>query len=215
MGFVGITNYKKQSERLPNKHHKEFVNGKTLVDIKLEQLLSAGAEHIFVSTDDLNVKNTDKISYINRTEKYCNNKLEFSSVLEEIFSSIPIDDNIDIIYTFVCCPLFNRYRELYEQYKINNKNQIVVHPSSHYYLDINKRPINFNFGLWHTYSQGIDPVYMFPYAGTACTMGELRKVNYMIPQQFEYFEINQFEAIDIDTQEEFEIAQRIYNGTII
>jgi len=71
--------------------------------------------------------------------------------------------------------------------------------------------IYFNFGLWHPYSQGIDPVYMFPYAGTVCKMKDLRKVNYMIPQEFDYFNLNQFEAIDIDTQEEFEMAKHIYD----
>jgi CMP-2-keto-3-deoxyoctulosonic acid synthetase len=52
MGFVGITNYKVDSERLPRKHLMEFADGKSLVDIKLEQLFSSGAEHVYVSTDD-------------------------------------------------------------------------------------------------------------------------------------------------------------------
>ena len=41
-------------------------------------------------------------------------------------------------------------------------------------------------------------------------MKELREVSYMIPQNFEYFPVSQFEAIDIDTDEEFRMAQRIY-----
>ena len=100
---------------------------------------------------------------------------------------------------------------MYSKYIKNQKTQIAVLPSTHYFLDNNKRPINFNFGLWHTYSQGIDPVYMFPYAGTVCKMQDLRKVNYMIPQSYDYFELNQFEAIDIDTKQEFEMAQKLYN----
>ena len=77
-------------------------------------------------------------------------------------------------------------------------------------MDTRKRPINFNFGLWHSYSQGLDPVLMFPYAGTVCKMKDLREVSYMIPQNFEYFPVSQFEAIDIDTDEEFTMAQRLY-----
>ena len=42
-------------------------------------------------------------------------------------------------------------------------------------------------------------------------MEDLRKVNYMIPQSYDYFELNQFEAIDIDTKQEFEMAQKLYN----
>ena len=211
MGFVGLTNYKKNSERFPNKHHITFADNKTLVHLKIEQLQKAGAEHVYVSTDDKNVISTENITYVPRDEKYCNNITQFSSVLQEIYNTVPIDNSQDVIYTFTCCPLFSRYKEMYSKYIKNQKNQIAVHPSTHYFLDNNKRPINFNFGLWHTYSQGIDPVYMFPYAGTVCKMEDLRKVNYMIPQSYDYFELNQFEAIDIDTKQEFEMAQKLYN----
>ena len=210
MGFIGLTNYKKSSERLPNKHHKDFIDGKSLVDLKIEQLLQSGAEHVYVSTDDTNFTKKDNVTYVNRDLKFCNNITEFSYVLKEIYNTVPIDNEQDVIFTFTCCPLFERYKEMYTCYKSSGKNQIAVHPSSHYFLDVNKRPINFNFGLWHPYSQSIDPVYMFPYAGTVCKMEDLRKVNYMIPQEFDYFTLNQFEAIDIDTHEEFEMAKHIY-----
>ena len=215
MGFIGLTNYKNSSERLPDKHHKKFYNNKSLVEIKIDQLLNAGAEHIYISTDDTNVKNSKDVTYINRDEKFCNNIRDFSDVLKEIFNTCPIKDEQDVIFTFTCCPLFNRYDEMYEEYLKSNKNQIAVYPSSHYFLDVKKRPINFNFGLWHSYSQGLDPIYMFPYAGTACKMADLRKVNYMIPQRFNYFPLNQFESIDIDTKEEFEMAQWLYKGYML
>ena len=37
----------------------------------------------------------------------------------------------------------------------------------------------------------------------------------MIPQEFEYFELNQFESIDIDTKKEFEMAQWLYKGYML
>lgn len=211
MSFIGVTNYKKTSERLPEKHHREFYDGKTLVDVKLEQLFAAGAEHVYISTNDTEVTNSENVTYVYRDEKYCNNVTRFSTVLEQIYNGVPVDDDQDVIYTFVCCPLFARYREMYDAYTLSGKNQIAVHPSTHYYMDVNKRPINFNFGLWHPYSQGIDPVYMFPYAGTVCKMSDLREVNYMIPLEFEYFALDQFESIDIDTLSEFEMAKVLYN----
>jgi len=211
MGFVGVTNYKKSSERLPGKHHMEFYDGKSLVDVKLEQLFAAGAEHVYISTDDTEVSNTENVTYVQRDSEYCNNVTRFTYVLEQIYNGVPVEDDQDVIYTFVCCPLFKRYDELYNVYKNTGKNHIAVHNSSHYYLDVNKRPINFTFGLWHPYSQGIDPVYMFPYAGTVCKMKDLREAKYMIPMEFEYFNMNQFEAIDIDELEEFELAQALYS----
>ena len=41
-------------------------------------------------------------------------------------------------------------------------------------------------------------------------MKDLLEVNYHFPVTFDYFTINQFEAIDIDYEEEFKIAQEIY-----
>ena len=70
MGFIGVTNYKKVSERLPNKHRIEFSDGKTLVEIKLEQLFAAGAEHVYVSTDDTEVENTEFVTYLKRSSEY-------------------------------------------------------------------------------------------------------------------------------------------------
>lgn len=210
MGYVALTNYKKSSERCKNKHHKEFYNGKTLVEIKIDQLLNAGAEHVYVSTNDKDVENTEHVSFVYREEQYCNNVTQFSEVLQEIYNTVPIDDNTDTLYTFTCCPLFSRYDEMYDEYLRTGKNQIAVYPSYHYWLDINKRPVNFNFGLWHTYSQGIDPIFMFPYCGQLAKMKDFRKVNYTIPQEFDYFYVNSFESIDIDTQDEFEMAQHIY-----
>ena len=64
--------------------------------------------------------------------------------------------------------------------------------------------------MWHSYSQGIDPIYMYPYAGTLCKMSDLMEVNYHIPTTFNYFNMNQFEAIDIDYEEEFKLAQELY-----
>ena len=42
------------------------------------------------------------------------------------------------------------------------------------------------------------------------TLGDFRKSNFVLPQKFDYFEIDFFESIDIDTLEEFELAQYIY-----
>ena len=50
------------STRCPGKHHREFHNGKSIVEIKVEQLLASGAEHVYISTDDSNVINTDNVT---------------------------------------------------------------------------------------------------------------------------------------------------------
>ena len=211
MSFIGITNYKTPSIRCPNKHHKEFYNGKNLVDIKIEQLQASKVDHIYISTNDTDVTNTDNITYINREQRYCDESLmPFSEVTQQIFNSIPVDDHINAVFTFTMCPLFARYDEMYDQFKRSGKNQLAVYPSRHFYMDRKKLGVNFMFGPWQAYSQDIDPLYQSPACGALSTMGDHRKAGYHIPINFEYFEIETYENLDIDTEEEFEVGQMLY-----
>lgn len=210
MGFIGITNYKIKSSRLPNKNQKVFYDGKTLAEIKIGQLIQSGAMHVYVSTNDTNVKNTDMVTFIHRDEKFCTDDINFGYVMKEIFNSIPVDDAQDAIYTINCTPLFWRYDELYDRYQSAKKNQIAVHPVRHYYFNSQKQPINFMCGLWHSPTENMMPIYSFPNTGTACKMKDFREVNYQIPIEFDFFEITHIESIDIDFQGDFELAQILY-----
>ena len=215
MSFVGITNYKMHSTRCPGKHHKEFYKGKSLVDIKINQLLRSGAEHVFVSTNDPNVKNTDHVTYVPREEKFCDEtSVSFAETMAEIYRTVPIDDDQLAVFTFTMCPLFDRYDQMYNSYLQSNMNQLAVYPAKHYYLDVRKRGVNFMFGYWHPYSQGIDPVYQLPYCGLMAKMSDLRECGYTITRDFDYFEIETFENFDIDTEDEFQVAQMIYQWRI-
>ena len=81
MGCIGIIKYKTVSERFPGKHTKIFANNKNLVEIKIDQLLKSGVEHIYISTDDENVCNTENVTYIKRDKRFCNNTSKLSIVL--------------------------------------------------------------------------------------------------------------------------------------
>lgn len=212
MSFIGITLYKTDSNRCPNKHFRIFDDDKTLVDLKIEQLLQSGAEHVYVSTNDKNVKSSNKITYIERKDEYCNESYHsFTETLNVIFNSIPVEDKIPAIFTTSMCPLFSRYDEMYEKFSSTKNNQLAVYPSKHYYLDSRKRGINFMPGHWEVDSQFLDAVYHVPLSGCLATMGELRQVSFYIPKTFDYFEIKFEESIDIDTEEEFLLAQHFYN----
>lgn len=215
MGFIAVSHYKMKSSRCPNKHHMDFYEGKTLVNIKIEQLLRSGCDHVYISTDDTSTKNTDHVTFIHREDYFCDeSKSTWTEVTKEVFNSVPVPDDTITIYTYTMCPLFDRYDELFRKFEVSGKNQLAVYPSRHYYLDVRKRPINFMPGLWHTYSQGIDPVYQIPFCGSIAPMGDHRFACYNFPVQFEYFEIETMENLDIDTKEEFELGQMMYKWKI-
>lgn len=215
MSLVCITLYKVPSTRCPNKHHKNFYNNKTLVQIKIEQLLNAGVNHIYISTNDSNVKNTKNVTYIQREEKFCNEtETTFLEVVNEILNSVPISNDTDVLWTLLMNPLFARYDEMYKRYQTTNRNQFAVYPSKHFYLNKNKVGMNFMFGHWQSYSQGIEPMYQMPNCGTIAKLKDFKETGYFVPANYDFFEIETFENMDIDTEEEFEVAQLLYEWKI-
>lgn len=210
MSFIGLTLYKVPSTRCPYKHHAEFAYGKTLVEIKIEQLLRGGADHVYVSTNDTNVKKHDKVTFLDRPNVFCDEKYSsWSNTLQHIYDSIPLPNNQLIMFTTTMVPLFARYNEMLELYKKTDTPLVTVHPSKHYYMTDDKMGANFSFGHWHSYSQAMKPMYQLAY-GTMAPIGKLRETGYTFPKIFDYFELDSMECLDIDTKDEFELGQIMY-----
>lgn len=203
------------SNRCPNKHKLEFYNGKTLVDLKLEQMLDSGCDHVYVSTDDHNAVSTDNVTYLQRPNELCDESVSsWYQVLSYIYNEIPISNDEIALFTTTMCPLFSRYDEMYDEYKKTKVAQLAVHPSKHYYMNNDKNGANFSFGQWHGYSQGLKPMYQISTSGVVAPIGELRETGYSFPLQFEYFPMAVSENLDIDTEEEFEMAQVLYQWKV-
>lgn len=214
MSFIGVTIYKVPSTRCPYKHHAEFADGKTLVDIKIEQLLQSGAEHVYVSTNDTQIKNSNNVTFIQRPNKFCDEKtISWVETLSHVFNSIPIPDEKLVIFSLTTIPLFGRYKKMLEEYNKAKVPLVAVHPSKHYYMTHDKRGANFSFGHWHRYSQTMSPMYQLCYA-TISPMGQLRETGYTFPKIFDYFNIDFLESLDIDTEEEFKLGQILYKCKI-
>mgnify|MGYP003142898027 CR=1 FL=1 len=221
MSWVAMTMYKMHSSRCPRKNHREFYDGKSLVDIKIEQFLNCGAEHVYVSTNDPDVEDTDRVTYIQRPEHLCDDSYEgvmanpWPVVMKHIYHSLPVSDDTVIIYSNVVVPLFHRYDEMYERYLETGNNQLVVHPVKHHCLNHDKLGVNFMAGHYHARSQELHPVYQVPWGGTLATLKDIKAVDgYPIPRDFEYFPVSMTEHIDIDTEEEYELCQAIYKQKI-
>lgn len=217
MSWVAMTMYKMQSSRCPRKHHREFYNGKNLVDIKIQQFLNCGAEHVYVSTNDPDVKNTDHVTYIHREEHLCDDSYEgvmanpWPVVMKHIYYTLPVSDDTIINYSNTMVPLFDRYDEMYQRYLDTGNNQLVVYPHKHFYMNHDKIGINFMPGHYHARSQELNPIYQVPWGGVLSSLKDVKAVDgYPIPRDFDYFPVTLTEHIDIDTEEEFELAQLLY-----
>lgn len=209
---------KRNSGRLPSKNFLEFDNGRSLLELKIQQCLSAGIyAEIFVSSDSeeaQRIAERNGVQFLNREVKYCIDDTPWHEVIKGVVSSIPVNDDDYVQWTHVTNPLFCRFSDAY--------NDLISHPYfdsittvtpfKHFMLNGDYIPINHIWGPWHLASQSIKPVFQM---NLACSISRKRTMienGYIIGSKPKFFEISMFEGIDIDTEEEFNMAKIIYKN---
>ena len=87
---------------------------------------------------------------------------------------------------------------------------MVVRPFKHFLLNYKFKPDNFNAGAWHPYSQDLDPKFTVTILGVT-TQQTMEKYRYVFGPNAKPFIANQL-YVDIDTEEEFKIAQILWKA---
>ncbi len=210
---------KTNSTRVANKNLRPFIGKNSLFDIKAKQLLKVFApEDIFVSCEDNNVRNEIEkygFNFLHRDIKLTPNSAPWSEVIKDIVTKI--DNDADIMWVQVTQPLFdefkqvmNKWEQVYEQYD----SLTVVQKLRHHILNEYGMPINFNFGYWHKISQELPSYYLVTWACFCMKREMLNQCYYNIGRN-SYLYNTDANLIDIDTEEDFKIAQYIYQEKII
>jgi len=221
MKIVAVIPVKDKSERVKSKNFTEFVDGLSLFELKLQHLIEANMfDEIYVSTNSQKAKEVSlrypNIKVIDRDDYYCNNITLWSDVIYEVVSSIPEDDNVSIAWCHTTSPLFKRYQECIVEYKKSIKDGynglITVASLNEFIVSQKARPVNYNWGVWHEYSQNLDKLYSITGAFFIAKKSEMLKNRYVISKKPYLFEVSNFEAIDIDTMYDFKIAQLMYKN---
>ncbi len=71
-------------------------------------------------------------------------------------------------------------------------------------------PINFNFGCWHKVSQKLPKVYEILWSAFIQKRSSINITKYHIGMNPYYMAFDHVKTVDIDTMEDFELAQIIY-----
>jgi len=216
MRVVAIVPVKEKSERVLSKNFKPFSNKKSLLDILLEKLVKIELlDHIYVSTNkkDLNISDK-KISVLQREEKYCNNITPWSDVVTNIVNSIPESDDTSIMWCHTTSPLFDEYDKALEVYLGNNEYDGLVTVSElvEFIVSEKRRPINYSWGAWHTYSQNLEKLFSITNALFINKKIDMIKNRYMISQNPYFYQVSPYQSIDIDTNFEFKLAQLLFEN---
>lgn len=214
--IVAVIPAKANSNRVPNKNFRPFYGNKSLLEIKIEQCVSSKIfSSVYVSSDSADAKPVSENSgatFILRDPYYCLDSTPWGEVLEGVMNSLPVHEDTLIAWCMPTSPLFDRFNDFFN-FLENNPDQdsaVTVTKLTHYYLNSDFIPINHKWGPWHTYSQGTKPIYHLNLACFLTTKKQIIKNQYLIGSNPCFFPISQTEGFDIDTMEEFEVSQILF-----
>ncbi len=214
-GFVALVPVREGSERVKNKNFRNFYKNKSLFDIKISQLKkSKFFDKIYVSSDSNKVKKLCKtfgVDFVKRDPKMCTgHKNTWPIILSHILTTIP--GNPYIVWALTTSPLFDRFDEAISKFNSLKKNDSLVGvlPKKNFYINKYGKGINFNPGPWHPYSQELEVYYEVTGSVYIATKQNMLKWSYWFGVKPVLFEIKNDEAIDVDTQKDFDLAKKIF-----
>jgi N-acylneuraminate cytidylyltransferase len=216
MRTVAVIPVKTISERVESKNFRNFFEGNSLFDLLIEKLLdSKSFDEIYVSSNSNHLKESLEkrgINYISRPEEFCNNNTPWSDVISYVIESIPEPNDTNIAWCHTTSPTFSRYKEAIDKYlnqKKDNSNDglITVIKSSDFIISERLQPLNYSWGPWHKYSQFLEKFFYITGALFITSKENMLKNRYVISKNPYLFEVNDFEAIDIDSEYDFELAK--------
>jgi len=219
MKNVAVIPVKESSERVKDKNFREFTDGLSITELKVRQLLESGVyDEIYISSDSekaREIAEENGIIFIKRPVELCNNVVSWSDVIFHVVSSLPVNDNTSVSWCHTTSPIFKNYKDAVEKYHALDKNLydglVTVTDFNDFLLNDKGRPYNYNWGVWHEYSQYLDKLYMLTGALFIAEKSEMLKNRYVISRKPFMFGVSKVESVDIDTEFDFEIAQIFYN----
>lgn len=216
--IVAIIPVKEKSERVSNKNFRPFnADGESLLEITINKLKKVNQiDHIYISTNkkDLKIKNDSKITILSRDNTYCNNVTPWSDVIFNVASSIPESKSSIVMWCHTTNPLFNFYEEAINKFlscRTNGFNSLVaVEKLKEFIVDEKGMPWNYMYGIWHKYSQDLPNLYKIVGSLFINNLDDMKKNRYVINSNPFLFEVDSKYAIDIDTEWDFKLAQKMY-----
>lgn len=205
------------SVRVKSKNIRPFA-GSTLLDIKLRQLLRIrGLDGIVVNSNDDEILAVagkySGVELVKRDPKYASNEVSMSDVYENMAQNFSADV---VMYSNVTNPLFedNTIEDMISLYRAGGDFDSVnsVHAIKEFmFLDgkaINYDPMN------QPRSQDLPDIVAINFAISLLTRENMIKYKNVVGRKPFLFKVSEHEAVDIDTQLDFDIAEYLYLNNI-
>lgn len=213
---IAVIPAKALSSRVPNKNFREFHGGKSLLEIKIQQCIDSGVfDDVYVSSDsDEAQKLAERVGakFIRREGRFCIDETPWNEVLIGVLQQIPVDNQTYIGWCPPTTPLFAKFDDAMSMIETDPEidSVMTVTRLQHYFLNSDHLPLNFQYGVWASYSQKLKPIFQMNCALWLAKKGAMIQNRFQLGDCPGHLETSMIEGIDIDTHEEFEIASMLY-----
>ena len=228
MKVVSFTPIKGESQRLPKKNTREFSGiAGGLSALKLRQLgLSTQVDEYVISTDDPWVLMfgdiyLPKVKILRRPEKYCDRDLSTPGMHQmaiDALKSLNYKDEDIIVWAQVTSPLFDaeQYDECIQKYKTLTEHDCIqtVTPMVGFFIDRETgEALNWDRekdGNWPR-TQTMKETVALDNACSVISFGDLKRLGDRMGVNPYYYTSPSVTGWDIDTLDDFRIAEYLYN----
>lgn len=212
---VALVPVREGSQRIKNKNFILFADGKSLLELKIDQLKNSNCfDHIYISSDSEKAKEialNNGVEFLFRASEMCQSHVPWACVVEHILDTIP--GTPVVTWALATSPLFKDFSKPVSKFlevQGDYDSLVAVLPKKSFFLNKYGRGINYNLGYWHPYSQELETYYEVT---GACYIGlktDMSKWKYWFGVRPYLFEVSPIESVDVDTVEYFQLAQQIY-----
>ena len=215
MKITAVIPVKANSSRMPGKNIMPFADSNLLIN-KIQQLKKVGISEILVSSDSeemLKMAKEQGVRVELRPVDMANESRPFGDLVEYIAEIIGGEH---LMWTPVTSPTLDEvfYKSAIQQYGIalneGYDSLTTVENFKHFLMTKDGKPYNFNPDAAVTNSQQLPEMYKWT-CGCSIIATELAsKYRFIFGKKPFCYEVNEYQAIDIDTKFDYEVARAMF-----
>lgn len=216
MKTVAIVPMKLNNRRLPQKNTKSFANGKPLcyyILSTLQTVSSVDEVYVYCSNPDIQNFIPSGVKYLRRSESLDQDTTKMNEVLQCFAADVPADV---YVMTHTTAPFISKESIEKGLNAVVNGEYDSAFAAKKLQDFLWKDGIPFNYVLDNIpRTQDLEPIYEETSGFYIYRASVMTKFNRRIGNKPYIVEVGEIESIDIDEQEDFEIAEAIFNHIIL
>uniref|UniRef100_A0A6C0CLQ7 Cytidylyltransferase n=1 Tax=viral metagenome TaxID=1070528 RepID=A0A6C0CLQ7_9ZZZZ len=214
---AAIIPVRKGSQRVKNKNTRKFGDDTTLLEHKIKQLKNIKMiDEIILTTDcekSMEIGRSYGLTILEREEYYASSECNNSDFFRYIAEKAP-EKYKYLIYTPVTSPfiLDTTIENIIQKFKSDDQYDSVVPVEIiRHHIWMNGKPLNYDPEKAPN-TQDLPDVFALNYACSIISREDQIKYSSLCGKTPYFYELTQFEALDIDTMHDFEVAQLLYKN---